>query len=391
MSRPVQIPFGPGVTRLQARFDAWMFDDALPAWTELGLDSPGLGFREELNLDATPSDVAFKRMRVQARQIYVFSHAHLLGYPGGAEIAGAGIRFILAHGRRADGAWVRMLGRDGTVLDPTADLYDIAFVLLALAWYHRATQDAEPLRLARRTLEWVRATMAAPVGGYHNSFPVAPGHRQQNPHMHLLEAALALYDASQDGYFADLAHELVGLFRSHFHHGESGTLGEFYDEMLVPAAAEAGTQVEPGHQYEWVWLLDQYTRLLGGTMETEMAQLYAFAERFGRGPDGLVALDELGRDGSVRRDTARLWPQTEALKAQAAMARRGRAIEQRLESDLTVLLDRYLGGCPRGMWRDQFTAAGEAIAKKIPASSLYHIFVAFAELRDTIGTSPLTG
>ena len=214
-------------------------------------------------------------------------------------------------------AGVRMLGQQGGVLDTAADLYDIAFVMLAMAWFSRATGDAEPLRQAKQTLDWVRANMAVPGGGYHNAVPWEAGHRGQNPHMHLLEASLALYEASGDEAYAALAHELVGLFRSHFHHAESGTLGEFFDDLLQPAEADAGSHVEPGHQYEWVWLLEQYARLLGGDVAAESQRLYNFAEVYGRDSSGVPVLDAIGRDGAVRHGTARLWPQTEALKAHA--------------------------------------------------------------------------
>ncbi|WP_158743103.1 AGE family epimerase/isomerase [Acidisphaera sp. L21] len=371
----------PGARKAQARFRAWMFDDALPVWSTTGRDEPGLGFREHMTLAGIPADVPFKRMRVQARQIYVFSHAHLLGFPAGADLAADAYRFIVANGKRADGAWVRCMGRRGGVLDPAADLYDLAFVLFALAWFARATGDPTPFAEARQTIAWIRANMAVPGGGYHNALPVEPGHRQQNPHMHLLEAALALYEASHDSYFAELAHELVALFRSHLHHPASGTLGEFYDDLLQPAPAEAGTHVEPGHQYEWAWLLDRYAKLFGVSLQTEIDQLYRFAETYGRDPTGAAVLDVLHRDGTVRHASSRLWPQTEALKAHAAMLRHGADASPRIETGLNHLMDQHLAHSPRGMWREHFASVGgENIADKIPASSLYHLFMAFAEL-----------
>lgn len=376
---------GAGVRRAQARFAAWIMTDALPVWATVGRDAPGLGFREHLSLDGTPAQVPYKRLRVQARQIYVYSHAALLGFPAGLEPAADALRFITAHGARKDGAWVRTLGRDGGVLDPAADLYDIAFVLFALAWFARATGQQAPLQHARRTVAWVRANMAAPAGGFHNVVPVEPGHRQQNPHMHLLEAALALYEASQDDLFADLAHDLVALFRSHFHDCETGTLGEFYDDALQPAAGEPGDHVEPGHHFEWAWLLDRYARQFGGATEAEARRLYDFAEVHGLDPTRSAVLDVLDRSGRVRRASTRLWPQTEALKAHASMARRGLDVDARIEAGIATLFDQHLSGCPRGMWGDHFAAVGGApISAIIPASSLYHLFMAHAELQGLV-------
>ena len=383
---PSEMVASPGVRQAQARYRRWMLDDALPVWAEVGRDQPGFGFREHLTLEGTADAVAFKRMRVQARQIYVFSHADLLGFRGGAAAAADALRFITAHGQRDDGAWVRVLGRHGGVLDPAADLYDIAFVLFGLAWFARATGERAPLHQARRTVQWVRKFMVAPFGGFHNVLPPEPGHRQQNPHMHLLEAALALFEVSQDAYYADLAHELVGLFRTRFHHRDSGTLGEFFDDALNPAAGEAGTHVEPGHHYEWVWLLDQYERLLGVPVEAEIASLYRFADAFGRDATGAAVLDVLGRDGVPRRQSIRLWPQTEALKAHVTMVRRGHPVGPSVEAALHNIMDGHLNGAPRGMWREHLSSpAGSNLVLRTPASSLYHLFLAYAEAQGFVG------
>ena len=92
----------------QACFRTWMVDDALPVWATAGRDAAGFGFQEHLTLDGLPAGVPFKRMRVQARQIYVFSHAHHLGLFGGIDAAADALRFITAEGDAAG----RRLGAD---------------------------------------------------------------------------------------------------------------------------------------------------------------------------------------------------------------------------------------------------------------------------------------
>ncbi len=68
-------------------FHAWMFGHALPFWSGAGHEGPGRGAREHLRLDGTPANLNFKRMRVQARQVYAFSHAVLLGWRDGERLA----------------------------------------------------------------------------------------------------------------------------------------------------------------------------------------------------------------------------------------------------------------------------------------------------------------
>lgn len=51
-----------------------------------------------------------------------------------------------------------------------------------------------------------------------------------------------------------------------------------------------------------------------------------------------------------------------------------------MRSSVGLLMDRYLAHTPRGAWIDAFDAEGNSIVKTIPASTLYHVFLAFAEV-----------
>ena len=376
----------------RAAFHTWMFERALPFWAGAGWDAPGLGAREHLQIDGSPAAVGYKRMRVQARQIYAFSHAALLGWSEGAGLAQDGYRFITKVGERAEGGWVRRLRPDGDrILDPATDLYDQAFVLFALAWYARLTGGNEPLEQARRTTQWIRGHMRQPPQGFHNVLPPEGGPRQQNPHMHLLEAALALYETSREPLYLELAHELVELFRQQLFDRETGTLGEFFTEHWSPAPGEAGDHVEPGHHFEWVWLLDQYERLTGVDARAEMAALYRVACRHGSDPVTGLVWDRIGRDGRVLQRSTRLWPQTEALKAHVVMTRLGLARQGVIAEVVRNLGARFLSDRPAGAWIDQFSAAGDAAVDKIPTSSFYHVFMAYGELQRSAGAPTLEG
>jgi mannose/cellobiose epimerase-like protein (N-acyl-D-glucosamine 2-epimerase family) len=111
------------VSSAHAAFRGWMFGQALPFWAGAGNDAPGLGVHESLQLDGSPSGVPFKR--VQARQVYAFSHAALLGWAPGRAVAEDAYAFMARQGARADGAWARRLSPAGDMLDPAADLYDL--------------------------------------------------------------------------------------------------------------------------------------------------------------------------------------------------------------------------------------------------------------------------
>ncbi len=286
------------------------------------------------------------------------------------------------------------LGPDGSVLDPTRDLYDLAFVLFALAHHARLTGDPAPLRQADRTLGFLRRCMARPTGGFGNTEPVEPGWRQQNPHMHLLEAALELFSVGGDGRWAELAVELVALFRTRLLEPATGTLGEYFDEDWRRAPGIDGDKVEPGHHAEWIWLLDRHGALTGEDTVALIAPLDALCRQHGIGAETGLVRDEVGRDGSLRLGSARLWPQGETVKAHCALVRmalaRHDAAAAREHEAVVVrsagnLLTRYLvteggGLMPPGTWIDRLDPFGRPAIDRIPTSSFYHIMSAWAEL-----------
>ena len=368
----------PAPADLSAPLRDWIFGLALPLWRH----HPGC---ESLGLDGRPREPGFRRMRVQARQLYVFSEAARRGVAGAEAIARDIHRFMGARGARSDGGWARRLRPDGTVLDPACDLYDLAFVLFGLAHYGRVTGDQEPRRQADRTLAFLRRVMAHPAGGFVGVWPPEPGWRQQNPHMHLLEAALAQLEAGGDARWAELAAELVALFRDRFLEPETGTLGEYFAEDWHRAAGIDGDKVEPGHQAEWIWLLDRHHALTGEDTATLVRTLDHGCLAHGIGPQTGLVRDEVGRDGSLRLGSARLWPQTEMLKAQCVMHRSDGDRAVLIGRILGNLLGRYLVGpeggvLPPGTWIDQLDAFGRPAIQAVPTSSLYHVMSTWVEL-----------
>jgi len=358
----------------------WLFADALPLWADSGLDRENGGFHETLDFSGAPGRSRMKRVRVAARQIYVYSHAGLLGFGDGARIAEHGMRFLISNAWRGEEGWARTLTPDGAVHDPTPDLYDQAFVLFALAWRFRAAGDEEARRFAARTLDVIHTRFRHPDGqGFVNALP-HEGPRQQNPHMHLLEACLAAYEAFGDARYAALAEELTGLFTLRLFDPLSGTLAEFFNEDWSRAPGEAGRRVEPGHHFEWAWILNEKQRLLGGEMTPFVQQLIAFAEQRGISAAGF-AVDALRDDGVVLEGGSRTWPNTERIKGHLALFEcAGTDPRSPVSKAARLLLDRYFDVPVRGGWMDRFDAVGNGVAKDMPASTFYHVFLAFAEL-----------
>ena len=97
-----------------------------------------------------------------------------------------------------------------------------------------------------------------------------------------------------------------------------------------------------------------------------------------------VAVDELWDDLTVRSARARLWPQTEFVKAAMILAED--AEPEIAEAYLThaaqgaAALWGYLETEIPGLWRDKRQADGGYVDEPAPASSLYHIVGAILAL-----------
>jgi mannose-6-phosphate isomerase len=144
--------------------------------------------------------------------------------------------------------------------------------------------------------------------------------------------------------------------------------------------------VEPGHQFEWAWLLARWARLRGRD-DALAAARRLFEIGAGPGVDRRrgVAMDQLLDDFSIHQPMARLWPQTERIKAAVILAqstddadRKAAYLKEAVEG--IEGLRTYLDVPVRGLWRDKMKPDGTFVEEAAPASSFYHITCAISEL-----------
>jgi mannose-6-phosphate isomerase len=158
-----------------------------------------------------------------------------------------------------------------------------------------------------------------------------------------------------------------------------GALPEYYDEAWRPMSDQPGQIVEPGHHFEWCWLLHRWRALGGGDLTAEAERLRQHAES-----NGLVngaACDQILIDGRPWRSTARLWPQTERLKANLArFEATGEAHAALAALEAFNMVRMFCETPTKGLWYDLRLAEGGFVREAARASSFYHIALAFAEL-----------
>jgi mannose-6-phosphate isomerase len=366
-----------------ARLKRRMIDHALPLWSGEGWDPTTGGFIDRLTPDGRADAQAPRRIMVQARQIYCFAKAAQMGwYPQGREVALKGLDYLLTKAKSPDGkpGFVHVLTPEGAVLKPLRDTYDQAFVLLALASVYALDQDAQIRAEIDALCYFLDTQLRSPNGGFHEGLPVSMP-RRQNPHMHLFEAMIAAFDATHDNVFQNRAGDFFALFLANLYDKQKQLLGEYFEEdwsRIEPVS------IEPGHQAEWAWLLKGFERITGCPTGRFRGELLASALRYRDEATGCL-VDEGDTTGNVRRDTRRLWPQTEIAKAWIAQAESGEAgAADEARAALARLERHYLCHPVAGGWHDQFDRAGNSLVATIPASSFYHVLSAVTEAEQVL-------
>src|SRR6266436_226552 len=216
----------------------WLKDHAWPLWLEHGVDWRRRAFHENLDPASLQCRAPFRRLRVAARQTYVFSKAARYGVPRAKEAVVLGLDFLQGPARLPDGGFAWRFDLDNRPIDGTRDLYDHAFVLLAFSAAAEVVGADRVRADAVALVDHIAARFAHPDGGYRDSIPPTQL-RLQNPHMHLFEALLAASDAFGDERFFNCASDLAALFIARLFQAREGALPESFDEALAPFG-EAG-------------------------------------------------------------------------------------------------------------------------------------------------------
>jgi len=367
--------------RLRDRLKTWATDAAYPLWWTKGADPAG-GFFEKLSLEGEPVQGP-RRGRVLPRQIYAYSVAGDLGWTGPwREAVEHGLSFYLSNYRRPDGLFRALVGPDGASLDDTAALYDQAFSMFAAAAVARvAPERADAMRaLATEVRGKLIAERKHPLGGFYLTAPPSTP-QGSNEHMHLLEACLAWSEIDSDPVWRALADEIAELTLSRFIQAQSGMLREFFDLDWKPAPGREGRICEPGHQFEWGWLLLRWGKLAGRADATTAAlRMIDAGETHGINLENGVAINALLDDFSIDDPNARLWPQTERIKAAVLAAEiTGDDKYWAMAAAGAEGLMAYLRTPVPGLWRDKMQPNGDFIDEPAPASSFYHIVCAIVE------------
>lgn len=361
----------------------WVVNCAAPFWLKNGIDWQHGGFYDALGFTSFENTATRKRLRTATRQIYVFSEASRMGFTEGSAAVEHGLAFLYGKAKIASGGYLSQFDLACQPQSQEQDTYDLAFVLFGLAHSYRLLRREREREEALLVLEYLSKKLRHSIVGFLEGLPHSSP-RRQNPHMHLLEASLAWLPFDKTGDFRRLADELVRIFEQHFLDRSSGAIGEYFDESLLRSPQVRGV-VEPGHLFEWIWLLTQYQRATGNP-QSQLAQIYRFAHLFGKNPETGLLFGELDIEGRALTSTVRLWPHAEWIRAELAI------LESAQSNDTTQLeraeagLWRFLDAAPApGLWHERHEGSRDLFfVEPAPATSLYHIVGAFSALADAM-------
>lgn len=302
------------------------------------LDPKG-GFFHYFRDDGSVYDSSHRHLVSSTR--FVFNHAmaaRLFGMPCDVEAARHGLRYLReVHRDPATGGYAWTI-RDGVPEDRTNHTYGLAFVLLAYATAMKAgIAEAAP---------WLDETWAllqsrawdADAGLYRDEADTNwnyTGYRGQNANMHMCEAMLAAYEASNDPRYLDHALLLADHMTRRQAAKAGGLVWEHYDRdwnvdwdynRNDPKHLFRPWGFQPGHQTEWAKLLlilDGHLRARGSAPDWllptarhlfDTAVARAWDDRNG----GLFY--GFAPDGSVCDDDKYFWVQAESIAAAARLA-----------------------------------------------------------------------
>jgi len=327
-------------------------------------------------LDAQHQPLAPQRYRAMAcaRQLFLFSS--FMGHPQvpDADVRAAALfRSLQRHFHDAEhGGWFYSIDPQGAPLDRRKDLYTHAFIVFACAHYWAKVREPLVESVLNAALNVVAQRFSDGDGLYESvlaedwsSLDAGP---LQNPLMHLAEAFLATLDVREDADTLAALDNLADAMQRRFVDIEHGV-------MLEKPLDAVDNWSEPGHQFEWFYLLESSEHLRGTPLHGSLTTAFAHAQAQGVDQTTGAVAAMLEVDGSVKDGTQRIWAQAEYLRALTLRP----GSEALLARQLNALQHRFLH--PTG-WNECLDDQGQISRSDMPSTTPYHLATCYIGLAE---------
>lgn len=327
-------------------------------------------------LDAQHQPLPPQRYRAMAcaRQLFLFSS--LIDHPDvpHADVRAAALfRSLQQHFHDAEhGGWFYSIDPQGAPLDRRKDLYTHAFIVFACAHYWARVREPLVESVLNAALHVVAERFADGDGLYESvlaeDWSTLGAGPLQNPLMHLAEAFLATVQVREDPRTLAALSALAEAMQRRFVDVEHGV-------MLEKPLDAVDNWSEPGHQFEWFYLLESSAHLRGTPLHRSLTTAFAHAEAHGVDPTTGAVAAMLQVDGSIKDGTQRIWAQAEYLRALTLRP----GSQPLLARQLQALQQRFLH--PSG-WNECLDDKGQISRSDMPSTTPYHLATCYIGLAE---------
>lgn len=327
-------------------------------------------------VDAQHQPLPPQRYRAMAcaRQLFLFSS--LIGHsavPEAGARAAALFRSLQRYFHDAEhGGWFYSIDPQGAPLDRRKDLYTHAFIVFACAHYWGKVREPLVESVLNAALTVIAERFADGDGLYESvlaedwsSLDAGP---LQNPLMHLAEAFLATLEVREDADTLAALDALAQGMQRRFVDVELGV-------MLEKPLDAVDNWSEPGHQFEWFYLLESSAHLRGTPLHGSLTTAFAHAQAQGVDNETGAVAAMLEVDGSVKDGTQRIWAQAEYLRALTLRP----GSEDLLARQLNALQQRFLHP---GGWNECLDSQGQISRSDMPSTTPYHLATCYLGLAE---------
>jgi len=364
----------PELTALFASVQQHFLDVIVPLWQGPGWNGDMALPYEALNADHQALPPQRYRAMACARQLYLFSS--LIGQvPAAEDRAAALFRSLQRHFHDAEhGGWFYSIDSQGAALDQRKDLYTHAFILFACAHYWDKVHEPLVESVLNAALEVIAQRFSTGDGLYEatldRDWSMLDSGPLQNPLMHLAEAFLATLSVREDLAVQGALVELCTAMQKHFIDPQHGVL------MEKPVGA-VDNWFEPGHQFEWYFLLESSPLLRGSKLHGALDRAFALTEQLGvdQQTGAVRAMLDLEPDSPPRDATQRIWAQAEYLRALTLRPHSEAEVLRQLQA-----LQRY--SLHAGGWYECRDEQGEVSRRDMPSTTPYHLATCFRGLAE---------
>ncbi|WP_062378952.1 AGE family epimerase/isomerase [Pseudomonas abietaniphila] len=349
-------------------------DVIVPLWQGPGWNAEMALPFEALDAQHQPLPPQRYRAMACARQLFLFSS--FIGHPQMLDAdarAAALFRSLQRHFHDAEhGGWFYSIDPQGAPLDRRKDLYTHAFIIFACAHYWAKVREPLVESVLNAALNVVAQRFADGDGLYESvlaedwsSLNAGP---LQNPLMHLAEAFLATLEVREDADTLAALDSLAEAMQRRFVDIEHGV-------MLEKPLDAMDNWSEPGHQFEWFYLLESSEHLRGTPLHGSLTTAFAHAQAHGVDQTTGAVAAMLDVDGAVKDGTQRIWAQAEYLRALTLRP----DSEELLARQLNALQQRFLH--PTG-WNECLDSQGQISRSDMPSTTPYHLATCYIGLAE---------